>query len=162
MAINQLLLALLLTIAPIFELRAGMPVAIDYVIRNNLGNTLLVLIMILVVLLNIAIIFLIFWFLDNIHHGLLNFKFYKRFYNAYLRRIQKKVDKFEARYELWGMLALTFFVAVPLPGTGAWTGSIVAWILDLERRESIIAIAAGVVIAGIIISAASLGITTLF
>ena len=139
-----------------------MPFAINYALDNNLSIFAIIMIIILIILINILVVFFIFWFLDTLHHGLLNIKSYKRFYKAYLRRIQKKVDKFEARYETYGMIALTLFVAVPLPGTGAWTGSLVAWLLELERKESIIAIAIGVIIAGIIISLASLGIITFF
>lgn len=157
--INQLVLAILFTLAPILELRAGMPVAIDYAIKNNIS---LIPIILLIILVNIFVIFFIFWFLDTFHHKLIKLKFYKRFYEMYLRKIQKKVDKFEAKYEAYGMLALCLFVAIPLPGTGAWTGSIIAWILDLERKPSLIAISIGVIIAGILISLASLGILTIF
>ena len=61
------------------------------------------------------------------------------------------------KMEVWGYLALTLFVAVPVPGTGAWTGTLVAWVLGLDRWKSIGAISLGVVIAGLIILFTSLG-----
>ena len=75
-----------------------------------------------------------------------------------LERIRRKADKLEKKMDNWGFLALALFVAVPLPGTGAWTGTLVAWVLGLERWKSFLAIALGVTIAGLIILFASLGI----
>jgi len=51
-----------------------------------------------------------------------------------------------------------FFVAVPLPGTGAWTGTMVAWIIGLDRFKSFIAISAGIIIAGLFVLLFSLGL----
>lgn len=58
----------------------------------------------------------------------------------------------------YGYLGLLFFVAVPLPGTGAWTGAILAWLFGLDIILSALAIAAGVVTAGAIVLLASLGV----
>jgi len=51
------------------------------------------------------------------------------------------------------------FVALPLPGTGAWTGSLIAWALNLKRNRSFLAIAFGVLIAGLIVLILTLGIS---
>ena len=63
-------------------------------------------------------------------------------------------------------LALMLFVGIPLPGTGAWTGTLAASILNLEFKKSITAIMLGVLVAGIIMTAGSLlvkvGITSIF
>ena len=45
--------------------------------------------------------------------------------------------KFDGSYSKLGKVALIFFVAIPLPGTGAWSGSIAAWLFDIEKKESI-------------------------
>ena len=63
----------------------------------------------------------------------------------------KKRDKID-KYGIWGLL---LFVAIPLPGTGAWTGSLLAALLHLDRKNSIGVICIGVFIAGLIISIAS-------
>ena len=157
--VNQLILALIFTVLPISELRLGMPLAIGYSISNGIP---VVPIIILVILLNMLVIFPIFFFLDKFHEGLLDFKPYKRFYDAYLKRIQKKVDRIEAKYAASGFVALMGFVAVPLPTTGAWTGTIIAWLLGLERKMSIVAILAGVAIAGLLVALASLGFISAF
>ena len=144
---------------PITELRIGLPMAIVYAMEHKIP---VVFIFTLIVLLNILVIFFIFYFLDNFHHLFLNFKFYRKFFEAYVKKFQKKVDKFEIKYENLGFLALVLFVAVPLPGTGAWTGCLVSWLLGLDRKKSILAIALGVLIAGSFILVGTLGFMNLF
>ena len=58
-------------------------------------------------------------------------------------------------------MALVLFVAVPLPGTGAWTGCLLSWLLDLDRKKSILAISIGVLIAGLFILFGTLGFLNL-
>ena len=58
------------------------------------------------------------------------------------------------KYEWWGLVIL---VAIPLPGTGAWTGALVAAMLDMSLRRSLPAIFVGVLIAGVIVTAVTYG-----
>lgn len=88
-------------------------------------------------------------------------KWYRVVVGRILKRLQRKVDKIEGKMDRWGYLALMFFVAVPLPGTGAWTGTIAAWVMGLNRFKSFVAIAAGVVIAGLFVLLLSLGFFSL-
>jgi uncharacterized membrane protein len=152
---NQILLAILLSMAPISELRGGIPVAIAYGINNNLTLAHILLLICLMILVNILVVFLIFAFLDFFHTGFLRFKFYNKFFVRFLDVIRKKIDKVEENYAAYGFLGLMLFVAIPVPGTGAWTGVLIAWILGLERKRSILAISSGVVLAGIIVSLAT-------
>ena len=55
-------------------------------------------------------------------------------------------------------MALMIFVGIPLPGTGAWTGTLAASILDMDFKSSVIAVMLGVVLAGIIMATASAGV----
>ncbi len=64
----------------------------------------------------------------------------------------KKKDKID-KYGIWGLL---IFVAIPLPGTGGWTGALLASLLHLDRKKSFGVIAVGVFIAGLIITILSL------
>ena len=66
----------------------------------------------------------------------------------------RKADKIQ-KYRLWGLL---LFVGIPLPGTGAWTGALIADLFDIRIKHSLPVIAAGVLIAGVIISALSYGL----
>lgn len=63
------------------------------------------------------------------------------------------------RYRLAGLIIL---VAIPLPGTGAWTGALVATLLDIRMRAAVPAIAAGVLIAGALVALATGGVIRLF
>lgn len=145
--------------SPVLELRAGMPVAVDYALKNDVP---VFLVAGLIIAVNILVVFLVFIFLDFFHGKFLKIAIYKRFYEAHLRRLRKKVDKIEQRYAAQGFLALTLFVAVPLPTTGAWSGVLIAWILGLERKKSLLAISVGVTIAGIVVALASRGVISLF
>ncbi|MDR7434148.1 MAG: small multi-drug export protein [Armatimonadota bacterium] len=68
-------------------------------------------------------------------------------------RIRRKGEGYIARYELLG---LALFVAIPLPGTGAYAGTVLAWLLGLPRRKSGLVIACGVAVAGVLVT---LGVT---
>ena len=79
-----------------------------------------------------------------------------------------KVDRLERRAHLKGRkvrkyrtLGLVLLVAIPLPGTGAWTGALVADVLDIRMRTALPAIAAGVIIAGCITTAVTCGVAGL-
>ena len=90
---------------------------------------------------------------------------------ALLRRVSwlgPKIDALERRAHLKGRkvkkyrtLGLVLLVAVPLPGTGAWTGALVADVLDIRMRTALPAIAAGVAIAGCITTAVTCGVAGL-
>lgn len=155
----RLIYAILLTLLPVTELRIGLPLAITYAIDNNIP---IFFIFPLILFLNILVIFFVFYFLDNLHHIFMNNKIYRKLFEKYLKKFQRRVDKFEKRYETGGFLALMLFVAVPLPGTGAWSGCLVSWLLDLDRKKSILAIGSGITIAGILILLGTLGFISLF
>lgn len=59
-------------------------------------------------------------------------------------------------------VALLLFVGIPLPGTGAWTGTLAASILDLDFKKSVLAVLGGVALAGILLAILSAGIVRLF
>lgn len=155
---NQLLIAIILSVLPVSELRGGLPVALDYAIKNNLS---VLGIFLMIIFLNILVIFFIFFFLDFLHLSFMKINVYKKVFNFYINKTKKKAEKVEAKMPSYGYLALTLFVAVPLPITGAWTGCLIAWLLGLERKKSILAISLGVFIAGLIVLLLSLGILNL-
>ena len=78
-----------------------------------------------------------------------------------VRKFEEKADKKKEqvlKYEFWGLMVL---VAVPLPGTGAWTGALVAAMLDMQLKRAMPAITVGVIVAGIIVTTATYGIQLL-
>lgn len=72
--------------------------------------------------------------------------------------LEKKVDSKREQIDKYGYLGLILFVGIPLPGTGAWTGSLLAVMLGLNRKKSFVCILLGVIIAAIIMSILSYGI----
>ena len=86
-----------------------------------------------------------------------------------LPRLNRLVDKLEKKAHLKGQkvtkykyLGLALFVAIPLPGTGAWTGALAAAFLDMPLRKALPPIAAGILTAGIAISILTFGVASLF
>lgn len=73
-------------------------------------------------------------------------------------KAEKNRDKIE-KYAFWG---LTLFVAIPLPGTGAWTGSLVAAVTRMKFWRAVLSVTVGVLIAAVIMSAASYGVVAAF
>ncbi len=77
---------------------------------------------------------------------------------------QKIIDRGNRKAEKiggWELLGLFLFVAVPLPGTGAWTASLVSALLQLRIKKSLLTIGAGVIACGIIMGALSFGIANI-
>lgn len=72
--------------------------------------------------------------------------------------LSNKTLKKKEQIDKYGYFGLFLFVGIPLPGTGAWTGSLLAILLNLDKKKSFITIAIGVLAAGIIMSLLSYGI----
>ena len=92
---------------------------------------------------------------------------------AWMRRHMPKLDGFVAKIESkahlkgetvqkYGPLGLLIFVAIPLPGTGAWTGALVAAMMEMRLKRAFPAIAIGVAIAGVIVSVITYGAQAIF
>ena len=86
-----------------------------------------------------------------------------------LPRLNRLVDKLEKKAHLKGQtvtkykyLGLLLFVAIPLPGTGAWTGALAAAFLDMPLRKALPSIFAGILLAGVAISVLTFGVASLF
>lgn len=73
-------------------------------------------------------------------------------------KLEKKADKHRGTIEKYGIWGLLLVVAVPLPGTGGWTGALVAAIMDIRIRRALPVIAIGVFIAGLIVAGVSFGL----
>ena len=87
----------------------------------------------------------------------------------HLPRLNHLVTRLEQKAHLKGRmvtkykyLGLAIFVAIPLPGTGAWTGALAAAFLDMPLRKALPSIFAGVLVAGVAISILTFGVASLF
>jgi len=77
-------------------------------------------------------------------------------------RMEKKAEKNRAAVEKYAFWGLAILVAIPLPGTGAWTGALIAALLDMPLRKSIPSIFLGVVTAGLIMTFVTGGVVAIF
>lgn len=136
------LLMALLGIVPISELRGAIP----YGFINGIP---LIQCFAISVLANALVAPIGFLFLNTVHRILDRWSLYHRLFDKTVARARTKVEE---KIDKYGLVGLMLFVAIPLPITGAWTGTLGAWVLGLDRKKSILSIALGVLIAGIIVS----------
>ena len=90
-----------------------------------------------------------FVFLETFHKLFYKWPAYAGFFDRFVEKARAKVH---AKVEKYGYLGIMLFVAIPLPVTGAWTGTLGGWILGMSKKKTMLAVAAGVVIAGLIVS----------
>ena len=140
---NHIIELILITFAPIFELRGSIPYGILKLGMNWLS------VFIIAVLANIAVGVIVFLLLDWLVRVFCRFKFVKRLYDRLIARTQKNVEKY---IDKWGELGLAIFIGIPLPGSGVWTGALAAYILGFKFRKFLIANIIGVLIAAVIVT----------
>lgn len=139
---NPVLKVIIFSLLPVSELRGGIPL--------GLSAGLPLSIVFPVAVLSNALVFPVFYlFLTFIHELLMKLTLYRRYFDFFLERTRKKVGP---KVEKYGYLGLTLFVAIPLPITGAYTGTLGAWFFKMKKRKSFLAVILGVFIAGIIVS----------
>ncbi len=137
---NGIIETFLLAMTPIGELRAAIPVALT-VFKMHWAFAYLV-----AVLGNLVPVVFLLLLLEPVSGWLAKrFKFFEKFFNWLFERTQQRVGE---RVKRHGWLMLIPFVAIPLPITGAWTGSLIAFLFKIPLRKALPAIAAGVAIAG--------------
>ena len=142
---NPLLFTIFLAFLPISELRGAIPYALATGYPLYFAYPLCVAV-------NALVAPLTFLFLSTVHTWMNHFTWYHRMVDPFLAKARHKVDAKVKKYGYWGIM---LFVAIPLPVTGAYTGTLGAWILGLGKRRTMAAVFAGVLIAGIIVSAVS-------
>ena len=145
--LNKDVIIFIISLMPILELRGGLLAAsllhVDFVkavVICVIGN-----------LLPIPIVLL---FLEKVLDILARWSVTKKI----VTWLEKKVDSKREQIDKYGYLGLILFVGIPLPGTGAWTGSLLAVMLGLDKKKSFVCIFLGVILAAIIMSIASYGI----
>jgi uncharacterized membrane protein len=145
LGIYEILVVLGVAASPIAELRAAIPLAI---IQYDFPWHYALLLAVVGNLLPVPFILL---FLDAIARYLSRVKFAKRFLEWLFERTRRRSKVIE-RYERIG---LALFVAIPLPFTGAWTGALAAVLLGLRFRQAMLSIVIGVIVAGIVVTCAT-------
>ena len=139
---------LLVTVSPISELRGGIPLGI------SLGLDPLFTFFVAIIA-NSLIFFPIFFALRFFYDKLL---YRIPLSDKYLGNLRKRGKPVVEKHGFWGLI---LFVAIPLPITGAYTGTILAWLLDMDWKRAFPAVVLGVIVAGVVVLLITLGIISI-
>ena len=129
----------IISMFPVVELRGAVPVGVAFGIESWK-------LYLIAVLGNMLPIPFVLWLARPIINFCLNSRLLKKVGTWLQNKVDKNTDKI-VKYGTWGLM---IFVAIPLPGTGAWTGALVAALIDLRIKKAVPSILLGVMIAGII------------
>ena len=148
---GNILMTLLISMVPVIELRGAIPAAVIAGLDIKIALPVAIIGNLLPVPFIIVFIRKIFKWMQARSQWL----------GSLVCRLEAKADAKKSqvlKYEFWGLMIL---VAIPLPGTGAWTGALVAAMLDMQLRRAFPAIALGVAVAGLIVTIATYGVSVL-
>ena len=149
--LKKYLFVFFVSMVPLIELRAAVPIA--------LGMDLPVLQSYIVCILgNMLPVPIIFLFARKVLEWGADKPIIGRFFSWCLEKGEKGGRKLQEKAGKGLFIALLLFVGIPLPGTGAWTGTLAASILDMDFKSSVTAVMLGVLLAGIIMGVASMGV----
>lgn len=153
--LKKYLLVFLVSMVPLIELRGAVPIGLSQLLGDALPILPLYITCILGNMLPVPIIFffarkVLLWGADK--------KYIGKFFRFCLEKGEKGGKKLKETAGPGLYFALFLFVGIPLPGTGAWTGTLAASFLDMDFKKSVIAVMAGVILAGIIMGLASIGV----
>ena len=148
---KKYLIVFLISMVPLIELRGAIPYAVGFglPILPSLGVALLG---------NMLPVPFIFLFARKVLEWGEDKKYIGKFFTWCLEKGEKGGRKLEAKAGAGLYVALLLFVGIPIPGTGAWTGTLAASILDMDFKKSVIYILLGLVLAAGIMLLASLGV----
>ena len=143
----------ILSLAPVSELRGGIPYAMAHSIPWYIAWPFAAAV-------NALVAPLCWLFLSTVHrlfYGRIGeappvqggFNWYRTIFDNFVERAREKLHK---NVEKWGALGIAVFVAIPLPITGAWTGTLGAWVLGLSKKQTLFAVILGVIAAGAIVT----------
>lgn len=145
--VSKEIVVFIISMIPILELRGGL-------IVSKLLQVPITTAIPLCIVGNIIPIPFILLFIKQIFKLLKKVKLFRGIIEKLERRAMSRSDNIK-RYEFWG---LVLFVGIPLPGTGAWTGSLIAALLDVDFKKAILAELLGIAIATVIMSFLSYGL----
>lgn len=142
------LATILISCLPVAELRAAIPIAILQYQMSPVEAY------ILAVIGNMIPVIPLLLYLDPVSSYLRKFSYWDRFFNWLFTRTRRNHSD---TFEKYGTLGLAIFVAIPLPATGAWSGCAAAFVFGIGFKHALMAITAGVLIAGLVVTMVTLG-----
>ena len=143
------LATVILSMIPVGELRGGLPVALTVYKLPVLAAVILAIIG------NMLPVYFLLLFFERASNWLRRKSILADYLLDWL--FERTRRKLHDKVEKYGYWALALFVAVPLPVTGAWTGSLAAFVFGLPRKRSFLAILIGVCVSSVIVTALTLG-----
>ncbi len=149
--LRKYLIVFLISMVPLIELRGAIPYAVGFELP-------LVPSYVIAILGNMLPVPFIFLFGRKLLEWGSDKKYIGGFFRWCLEKGEKAGRKLEASAGKGLYVALMLFVGIPLPGTGAWSGTLAAALLDMDFRKSVLFVMLGVLLAGVIMLAASLGV----
>ena len=147
--VGEELCVLFCSMLPIIELRGAIPLGAGF----GLPGWQTYLIAIIGNMLPVPIILL---FVKSVLNWMAGCKV--KFFNKVANKMFEKAEKNRAKIEKYAFWGLTLFVAIPLPATGAWTGTLVAALFDMKFWKSMLSALLGVLIAGVVMTLISYGV----
>jgi uncharacterized membrane protein len=145
------LIVFLVSMVPLIELRGAVPYAV-YLELPLLPSYIIAIIG------NMLPVPFIFFFARKVLLWGKDKKVIGKFFTFCLEKGEKGGNKLKAKAKNGLYVALLLFVGIPVPGTGAWTGTLAASILDMDFKKSVVSVMLGVILAGIIMGLLSLGL----
>ncbi len=149
--VSRDIIVFIISMVPILELRGGL-------IAAKLLGIPLLRANVLCIIGNIIPVPFILWFITPVFTWLKGTRLLKPLVVRLEDRAMSRKDRIE-KYEFWGLL---FFVGIPLPGTGAWTGSLIASMLNIPFRKAFPATILGILLASVIVDIFSYGLLGIF
>ena len=148
--LKKYIIIFLTSMVPLLELRGAIPFSVGFGLPSIPS-------FIICVIGNMLPVPVIFWFARRVLEWGKDKKAIGGFFTWCLEKGDKGGKKLTEKSGRGVYVALFLFVGIPLPGTGAWTGTLAASFLDLEWKKSVVAVMAGVVLAGLIMYLVSIG-----
>lgn len=149
--LQQYLIVFLISMVPLIELRGAIPVAV------GMGLPLIPSYIVCIIG-NMIPVPIIFSFARRVLEWGADKPVIGKFFTFCLEKGHKGGVKLQEKVGRSLFVALLLFVGIPLPGTGAWTGTLAASLLDMDFKSSVVAVMLGVLLAGVIMSVGSLGV----
>ncbi|MBQ8612364.1 MAG: small multi-drug export protein [Oscillospiraceae bacterium] len=148
---TKYLIVFLVSMVPLIELRGGVPIGLGMGLNP-------IAVFIICVIGNMLPVPFIYFFARKVLEWGADKPIIGKFFTWCLKKGEKGGEKLQAKAGRGLFWALLLFVGIPLPGTGAWTGTLAAAMLKMDFKKSVLAVVGGVVLAGIIMGLATAGV----
>jgi len=145
---REIALTLLVTVSPISELRGGIPLGISFGLDPLFT-------FFVAIIANALIFFPIFFALRLFYNKLL---YRIPLFDKYLDNLRKRGKPIVEKHGFWGLF---LFIAIPLPITGVYTGTILAWLVGMNWKKAFPAVGLGVIVAGVVVLLITLGVISI-